>query len=71
LFGELKGIGLVLLQNESKGISYILLFDESRGIKFILLLDELENIGIKTHCCLGNKHEVNTFITLYFFFLGA
>jgi hypothetical protein len=54
LFGELKGIGLALLQDESKGISYVLLFNESRGIKFVLLLDELGNIGIENHCCLGN-----------------
>jgi hypothetical protein len=53
LFGELKGIGLALLQDESKGISYILLPNELGGIKFILLLDELGNIGIKNHCCWG------------------
>jgi hypothetical protein len=54
LFGELKGIGLALLQDESKDINYILLPNESGGIKFILLLNELGNIGIENHCCLGN-----------------
>jgi len=54
LFGELKGIGLALLQNKSKSISYILLPNESRGIIFILLLEELGNIGIENHSCLGN-----------------